>query len=68
MIANSVGEGAVYGSGRLLDDLVEYVYSGEHCRLILLGDTAQLPPVGQERSPGFGCRRHGRLRIECRGI
>ena len=28
MIANSVGEGAVYGSGRLLDDLVEYVYSG----------------------------------------
>lgn len=53
MIANSVGEGAVYGSGRLLDDLVEYVYSGEHCRLILLGDTAQLPPVGQERSPAL---------------
>ena len=53
MIANSSGEGAVYGSGRLLDDLVEYVYSGEHCRLILLGDTAQLPPVGQERSPAL---------------
>ena len=53
MIANSVGEGAVYGSGRLLDDLVEYVYSGEHCRLILLGDTAQLLPVGQERSPAL---------------
>ena len=53
MIANSVGEGAVYGSGRLLDDLVEYVYLGEHCRLILLGDTAQLPPVGQERSPAL---------------
>lgn len=53
MITNSVGEGAVYGSGRLLDDLVEYVYSGEHCRLILLGDTAQLPPVGQERSPAL---------------
>lgn len=53
MIANSVGEGAVYGSGRLLGDLVEYVYSGEHCRLILLGDTAQLPPVGQERSPAL---------------
>lgn len=45
--------GRVYGSGRLLDDLVEYVYSGEHCRLILLGDTAQLPPVGQERSPAL---------------
>ena len=53
MIANSSGEGAVYGTGRLLDDLVEYVYSGEHCRLILLGDTAQLPPVGQERSPAL---------------
>lgn len=50
MIANSTGDGAVYGTGRLLDDLVEFVYSGEHCRLILLGDTAQLPPVGQESS------------------
>lgn len=37
MIANSVGEGAVYGSGRLLDDLVEYVYSGEHCRFDFVG-------------------------------
>lgn len=55
MIANAsgAGDGAVYGTGRLLDDLVEYVYSGEHCRLILLGDTAQLPPVGQERSPAL---------------
>ena len=53
MIANASGDGAVYGTGRLLDDLVEYVYSGEHCRLILLGDTAQLPPVGQERSPAL---------------
>ncbi len=57
MIANSSGDGAVYGSGRLLDDLVEYVYSGEHCRLILLGDTAQLPPVGQEQSPAFEAER-----------
>ncbi len=53
MIANSSGDGAVYGSGHLLDDLVEYVYSGEGCRLMLLGDTAQLPPVGQERSPAL---------------
>lgn len=53
MIANAAGDGAVYGSGRLLDDLVEYVYSGEDCRLILLGDTAQLPPVGQEQSPAL---------------
>ncbi len=57
MIANSTGDGAVYGSGRLLDDLVEYVYSGERCRLILLGDTAQLPPVGQEQSPALDADR-----------
>lgn len=53
MIANSAGDGTVYGSGRLLDDLMEYVYSGEHCRLLLLGDTAQLPPVGQAYSPAL---------------
>lgn len=41
-------------SGRtLLGDLIEYVYSGEGCRLILLGDNAQLPPVGLERSPAM---------------
>mgnify|MGYP002508258682 CR=1 FL=1 len=33
----------------LLDDLIQYVYSGYNCRLILIGDTAQLPPVGEER-------------------
>ena len=50
MIANG-GEQMIYGSGRLLDDLVEYVYAGEGCRLILLGDSAQLPPVGQNLEP-----------------
>lgn len=53
MIANGGGEQMIYGSGRLLDDLVEYVYAGEGCRLILLGDSAQLPPVGQTRSPAL---------------
>ena len=52
MIANG-GEQMIYGSGRLLDDLVEYVYAGEGCRLILLGDSAQLPPVGEEQSPAL---------------
>ena len=37
----------------LLDDLVDYVYSGNHCRLMLVGDTAQLPPVGQTESPAL---------------
>ena len=39
-------------SGRsLLDDLINYVFSGENCRLLLIGDNAQLPPVGLENSP-----------------
>ncbi len=51
MIAN---EGtANFGSGALLDDLVEFVYSGRGCSLLLLGDTAQLPPVGEELSPAL---------------
>ena len=57
MIANSPGEaGATFGSGRLLDDLVTYVYSGDGCRLMLMGDTAQLPPVGQLESPALSTR------------
>ncbi len=51
MIAN---EGATnFGSGALLDDLVEFVYSGRGCSLLLLGDTAQLPPVGEVLSPAL---------------
>ena len=53
MIANEGLSGSLFGSGRLLDDLVQYVYSGEECRLMLVGDTAQLPPVGEELSPAL---------------
>lgn len=42
-----------YGTGRLLDDLLHFVYNGKGCRLILLGDTAQLPPVGEGESPAL---------------
>ena len=43
-----------FGSGRLLDDLVQYVYSsGANCRLLLIGDKAQLPPVGEQESPAL---------------
>jgi exodeoxyribonuclease-5 len=42
-----------FGSGHLLDDLISFVYSCEGCRMILVGDTAQLPPVGQEISPAL---------------
>lgn len=53
MIANEGLSGNVFGSGRLLDDLVQYVYSGQGCRMLLTGDTAQLPPVGEEESPAL---------------
>ncbi len=52
MINNTPGND-YYGSGQLLDDLIEYVYNGNNCRLLLLGDTAQLPPVGQSASPAL---------------
>ena len=53
MIGNSGQGEELFGSGRLLDDLIEYVYTGERCRLILMGDTAQLPPVMQPLSPAL---------------
>lgn len=52
MIANSASDSA-FGSGCLLDDLIHFVYGGDNCRLILIGDTAQLPPVGQIISPAL---------------
>jgi ATP-dependent exoDNAse (exonuclease V) alpha subunit len=55
MIANtSIGqEGSLFGGRALLDDLMEYVYNGSNCRLIIIGDTAQLPPVGMDISPAL---------------
>jgi len=53
MVANSSGDSSLFGSGKLLDDLIEFVYSGIDCKLILVGDTAQLPPVGASVSPAL---------------
>lgn len=50
---NSQDQTARFGTGHLLDDIVTYVYSGRNCRLFLIGDTAQLPPVGEEESPAL---------------
>lgn len=43
----------IFGSGSLLDDLIQYVRSGKRCRLMLVGDSAQLPPVGDDYSPAL---------------
>ncbi|NPA68659.1 MAG: AAA family ATPase [Chlorobi bacterium] len=53
MISNKTYENVNFGSGKLLDDLTEYVYSGNKCKLILIGDTAQLPPVKLDISPAL---------------
>ena len=53
MISNDGLSGASFGSGRLLDDLIEYVYAGQGCRLLIIGDDAQLPPVGEDESPAL---------------
>ena len=56
-----------FGSGIVLDDLVKYVYSGEGCSLLLLGDDAQLPPVGSIVSPalqGDYMQKYG-LEVSC---
>lgn len=53
MISNNSSDTSLFGSGKLLDDLVEYVYSGRECKLILVGDSAQLPPVGSALSPAL---------------
>ena len=72
MIANDGLSGSMFGTGRLLDDLIQYVYSGQGCRLMLIGDMAQLPPVGEEESPalsadvlnGYGLEVHEAMLTE----
>ena len=53
MISDVSSESKMYENGSLLDDLISYVYKGENCKLILIGDTAQLPPVQLDISPAL---------------
>ncbi len=52
MISEGSGEG-IFTDHNLLHDMMEYIYSGENCRAILIGDVAQLPPVGLNISPAL---------------
>ncbi len=66
MIASGTGAmgDSLFGTGELMDDLVSFVYQGSGCRLLLVGDTAQLPPVGEDESPALSedvLRRYGLL-------
>ena len=53
MISNQGFGESAFGSGYLLDDLMQFVYNGQNCRMLLVGDKAQLPPVGEEESPAL---------------
>ena len=53
MISDSSNQSKLFGTGALLDDLIQYVYSGFQCKLLLIGDTAQLPPVKLDLSPAL---------------
>jgi len=51
--ASMISEERDFGAKSVLDDLLNYIFSGENCRLLLIGDTAQLPPVGNDESPAL---------------
>ncbi len=53
MISNSSLDYTMFGSGRLLEDLLNFVFSNERCKLVIIGDVAQLPPVGFDESPAL---------------
>jgi exodeoxyribonuclease-5 len=61
MISNLPGDTSVFGSGYLLDDLIQYVYNDKGCKLIISGDTAQLPPVGSVNSPALDKAFYGSI-------
>jgi len=53
MISDDGGNSKLFENGSLLNDLIQYVYQGHNCQLILIGDTAQLPPVKMDLSPAL---------------
>ncbi len=53
MISNEYASGNIFGSGRLLEDLLEFVFGNKNCKILIVGDTAQLPPVNTELSPAL---------------
>lgn len=55
MLSDTVGENANFGSGSVLDDLFRFIFNEHNCKLILIGDTAQLPPIGVAESPALDC-------------
>ena len=68
MISNLSTGSYSFGSGCLLNDLMSYVFSGSCCKVILLGDTAQLPPVPEPESPALNINYLHRYSLPIREI
>jgi len=64
MIGDKVLDNNIFGSGDLLRDLITYVHSGTNCFLVLIGDTAQLPPVGLDISPALDKKHLERMGLQ----
>lgn len=63
MIGNGL-DGSTFGTGNLLDDMMQYIRSGTDCKIVLVGDSAQLPPIGTALSPALDpsyMERYGRV-------
>lgn len=59
MLSNQSVYGSMFGSGNLLEDLIKYIRQGKRCKLILIGDSAQLPPIGVDDSPALSPEKMG---------
>ena len=68
MISNRISATSNFGSGRLLEDLVQFVFSGTGCKLLIIGDTAQLPPIGETGSPALSANTLAGYGLELKQI
>jgi exodeoxyribonuclease-5 len=57
MIPDAPSDSKLFENGSLLDDLMQYVYSGHKCKLLLIGDKAQLPPIKSDLSPALDAHK-----------
>ncbi len=68
MISSQTDEYSLFGSGNVLHDLLNYVYHSKGCRILFVGDNAQLPPVGDDRSPALQAAELTELGFEVDGF
>jgi exodeoxyribonuclease V len=63
MISNESPDNTIFGSGRMLDDVIRFIYNGKNCKLVLIGDQAQLPPVKLDLSPALKAKEFNQFNL-----